>query len=159
MRESIEYFNKHNKLAGYDGLIYMPDELILDVDGKNLSQAKWKTQSLMDLLMKLNVPYQIYFSGRGFHINVPSSAFRWKPDKNLHLKVKDELNQIGVYEYADPSVTDKTRIIRVPNTLNTKSGRWKIPLNETEFENFNLNFKCSIHRTCTSVYLGQGPAN
>ena len=142
----IEYFNKNKKLAGYDGLIYMPDELILDVDGKDLPQAKWKTNSLIELLTKLKVPYQIYFSGRGFHLNIPSTAFRWKPDKDLHLKVKDELNQIGIYKYADPSVTDKTRIIRVPNTLNTKSGRWKIPLNDSEFTNFTLNFKNTPRR-------------
>ena len=27
-----EYFAKHNTLAGYDGLLYMPDQFILDVD-------------------------------------------------------------------------------------------------------------------------------
>tara|TARA_R100001594_G_scaffold31369_2_gene58515 strand:- start:31434 stop:33176 length:1743 start_codon:yes stop_codon:yes gene_type:complete len=137
----IEYFNKNNKLAGFDGLIYMPDELILDVDGKNLEQAKHKTLILIELLYRKQVPYQIYFSGRGFHVNIPSSAFKWEPCKDLHLKVKDKLKAIGVYKYADPSVIDKTRIIRVPNTLNTKSGKWKIPLNETEFRKFNLNFK------------------
>ena len=137
----IEYFNKKKKLAGFDGLIYMPDELILDVDGKNVEQAKWKTNSLTELLIKLKVPYQIYFSGRGFHVNIPSTAFRWKPEKDLHLKVKDRLNKEGIYEFADPAVTDKTRIIRVPNTLNTRSGRWKIPLNEDEFKHFNLKFK------------------
>ena len=137
----IEYFNKKKKLAGFDGLIYMPDELILDIDGKNVEQAKWKTNSLTELLIKLKIPYQIYFSGRGFHVNIPSAAFRWKPEKDLHLKVKDRLNKEGIYEFADPAVTDKTRIIRVPNTLNTKSGRWKIPLNNDEFQHFNLKFK------------------
>ena len=28
-----EYFAKHQKLAGFDGLVYIPDEFILDVDG------------------------------------------------------------------------------------------------------------------------------
>ena len=50
----IEYFNKKKKLAGFDGLIYMPDELILDIDGKKVEQAKWKTNSLTELLIKLN---------------------------------------------------------------------------------------------------------
>ena len=137
----IEYFNKKKKLAGFDGLLYMPDELILDVDGNTLDSAKHKTLILIELLYKKHIPYQIYFSGRGFHLNIPSCAFKWEPCKDLHLKVKDELNKIGIYKYADPSVTDKTRIIRVPNTLNTKSKRWKIPLTETEFKSFTLDFK------------------
>lgn len=137
----IQYYKDNNKLAGFDGLIYMPDELILDVDGEDLKQAKTKTLGLINLLYNKKVPYQIYFSGRGFHVNIPSSAFKWKPSKNLHLKVKDELNRIGIYKYADPSVTDKIRLIRIPNTLNTKSRRWKIPLNIKEFEVFSLDFK------------------
>jgi len=134
----IEYFNKKKKLAGFDGLIYMPDELILDVDGETVEEAQLKTLSLMELLYKKQIPYQIYFSGRGFHVNIPGSAFKWEPCKDLHLKVKDMLTGIGVYKYADPSVIDKTRIIRVPNTLNTKSKRWKVPLTEKEFRSFSL---------------------
>jgi len=134
----IEFFNKKKKLAGFDGLIYMPDELILDVDGKDVDEAKFKTLMLIELLYKKQIPYQTYFSGRGFHVNIPGSAFKWEPCKDLHLKVKDMLTGIGVYKYADPSVIDKTRIIRVPNTLNTKSKRWKIPLTETEFRSFSL---------------------
>tara|TARA_R100001082_G_scaffold106772_1_gene79957 strand:- start:2165 stop:3907 length:1743 start_codon:yes stop_codon:yes gene_type:complete len=137
----IEYFNKKKKLAGFDGLIYMPDELILDVDGKDTKEAQHKTLILMEILYKKQIPYQIYFSGRGFHVNIPSSAFKWEPCKDLHLKVKDRLSAIGIYKYADPSVTDKTRIIRVPNTLNTKSKRWKIPLTESEFKAFDLDFR------------------
>ena len=30
-----DFFGKHNSLAGFDGLLYMPDEFILDVDLKN----------------------------------------------------------------------------------------------------------------------------
>ena len=155
----IEYFNTNMKLAGFDGLIYMPDELILDVDATNVEQAKWKTSELIGILSKKSIPYQIYFSGRGFHINIPGCAFKWEPSKDLHLKVKDTLTGIGIYKFADPAVTDKLRIIRVPNTLNTKSGRWKIPLSNIEFKEFSLNFKNQPRRNfkypemiCQSVF-------
>ena len=58
------------------------------------------------LLDDLCIPYQVYFSGTGFHIGIPGNAFRWKPCPDLHLKVKDELKARGIYEYADPSVTN-----------------------------------------------------
>ena len=125
-----EYCDSKNSLSGYDGLIYMPDEFILDIDGSSPLKAQEYTKALLVILKDLDVPYQIYFSGTGFHVGIPSTAFRWKPSKNLHLNVKDALTNAGIFEYADPSVTDKTRIIRLINTKNTKSGLWKIRIPE-----------------------------
>ena len=123
-----KYFKEHKTLAGYEGEIYMPDEYLLDVDGSSTEEAKEKTVKLLKLLANLKVPTQIYYSGRGFHIGIPVGAFRWKPSKDLHIKVKEEFMKYRIYDYADPAVTDKTRIIRLTNTLNSKSKRWKIPL-------------------------------
>ena len=122
----IEYTNKKQSLSGYDGLLYMPNELLLDVDGANPDNARQKAIGLTILLKDLEIPYNLYFSGTGFHAGIPSTAFRWKPDKNLHSKVKNALKAVGIYDYADPSVTDKTRLIRVLNTRNNKSGKWKV---------------------------------
>jgi len=122
----IEFAKKKNSLSGYDGLLYMPKELLLDVDGTNPDNARQKVIGLTIVLKDLDIPYNLYFSGTGFHIGIPSTAFRWKPDKNLHIKVKSALKSVGIYDYADPSVTDKTRLIRLLNTRNGKSGKWKV---------------------------------
>jgi hypothetical protein len=121
-----EYTQKKQSLSGFDGLLYMPNELLLDVDGTNPDNARQRTIGLTIILQDLEIPYNIYFSGTGFHVGIPSTAFRWKPDKNLHSKVKNALKSAGIYDYADPSVTDKTRLIRVLNTRNGKSGKWKV---------------------------------
>jgi len=123
----VEFYAKNKSLSGYDGLIYMPDEFILDVDGESVWEAAQKTAGLLVRLDELFVPYYIYFSGRGFHIHISETAFKWKPSKNLHIRVKEELTKHGIFEFADPSVTDKSRLIRIPNTKNTKSGLWKVP--------------------------------
>jgi hypothetical protein len=123
-----EFVKEKGTLSGYDGILYMPDEFILDVDGSNPENAKEKCIGLTILLDDYCIPYRIYFSGTGFHVGIPGKAFRWKPCTDLHLKVKDILNEAEIYKYADPSVSDKTRIIRVVNTLNSKSGLWKIPI-------------------------------
>ena len=128
----IDFVKEFKTLSSYDGMLYMPDEFILDVDGINPGRAQDKTIWLTILLDDLCVPYQLYFSGTGFHVGIPGNAFRWKPCPDLHLKVKDELKARGIYEYADVSVSDKTRIIRVVNTLNGKSKLWKIPLDPSE---------------------------
>ncbi len=131
-KDVIEYVQKHKRLSGYNGAIYMPKEYLLDVDGDSVDIAQKKTIDLCDLIQSLDIPYNVYFSGRGFHIGLPDYAFKWEPCADLHLKVKKELDKHGIYEFADPSVTDKTRIIRLPFTMNQKSGLWKIPLTEKQ---------------------------
>jgi len=133
------YFTEHKSLSGFDGLIYMPDEFILDIDGSDVLEARSKAYKLLMLLGDMKIPTKTYFSGTGFHIGIPSSAFRWKPSKNLHLKVKDALTKANIFEYADPSVTDKTRIIRVVNTRNSKSGLYKV---EIGYEDVDAIFCC-----------------
>lgn len=134
---AIKFFEGTKSLSGFDGKIYMPKEFLLDVDGGTVENAKAKTIELLKLLKSLEVPYNIYFSGRGFHVGIPDTSFKWEPCQNLHLKVKDELTKKGIYDYADASVTDKTRIIRLNNTLNTKSRLWKIYMDEEELNNLS----------------------
>ena len=132
--EVKEYFSKEKTISNYNGKIYIPKEFILDVDGQNPKMAQNKAIGLTILLNDLEIPFKTYFSGRGFHLHIPNTAFRWEPCDDLHIKVKEELTRKGVFEYADVSVTDKTRLIRVPNTRNMKSGKWKI-----EIESPNLD--------------------
>ena len=133
-----DFFAKKHTLSGFDGLVYIPDEFILDVDGKDkndLENARQKTIGLLLLLDDLSIPYRLYFSGnKGFHVGIPSAAFRWKPDPLLHLNVKDALTNAGIFDYADPSVTDKIRLIRVVNTLNLKAQLWKREITRKDLE-------------------------
>ena len=123
-----DYFAKNKKLAGYDGKIYIPEEFILDVDGATPEEAQHKAIGLKTLLGDQGIPFKTFFSGTGFHFHIPSSSFTYKPHKNLHIKVKEALNKEGIFEFADPAVTDKLRLIRIPNTKNTKSGCYKVQL-------------------------------
>ena len=123
-----DYFAKNKKLAGYDGKAYIPEEFILDVDGANPEDAQQKAIGLKLLLDDHGIPFKAFFSGTGFHLHIPSSAFTYIPHKNLHIKLKQVLTEYGIFEYADPSVTDKLRLIRIPNTKNTKSGCYKVQL-------------------------------
>tara|TARA_R100000951_G_scaffold115473_1_gene123643 strand:- start:1973 stop:3778 length:1806 start_codon:yes stop_codon:yes gene_type:complete len=131
----VKFYEEKKTLSGYDGLIYMPKEFLLDVDGPDTKDAQEKTIKLLKLLKDLKVPYNLYFSGRGFHVGIPDKAFKWNPHANLHTKVKKVLDNFGIYEYADVSVTDKTRIIRLTNTRNSRSQLWKIHITEYELEN------------------------
>ena len=67
----IDYVKQKGTLASYDGMLYMPDEFILDVDGSNPDNARQKTIGLSIVLNDLCIPYQVYFSGTGFHLGIP----------------------------------------------------------------------------------------
>ena len=133
-----DYFAKNKKLSGYDGKIYIPEEFILDVDGGNPDDAQKTAIGLKIFLDDLDIPFKPFFSGTGFHFHIPSAAFTYRPHKNLHMKLKKVLTEHGIFEYADPSVTDKTRLIRIPNTKNTKSGCYKVELQNNMLEG-NIN--------------------
>ena len=127
-----EYVKRTGKLSGFDGKIYIPSEFLLDVDGETIDEAKQKTIGLTIVLNDLSIPYNVYFSGTGFHVGIPQESFKWTGARDLHLKVKDALTDKGIFEYADVSVTDKTRIIRLLNTRNRKSNLYKIYLTTQE---------------------------
>ena len=130
----LEYFSKKKSLSGFDGKIYIPEEFILDVDGANPEDAQKKAIALMLMLDDLDCPFIIFFSGTGFHFHIPEQAFRWIPSKNLHKAVKGILSACGIFEYADSAVTDKVRIIRVPNTRNLKSKLYKVEISRSLLE-------------------------
>ena len=127
-----EFVKRTGKLSGFDGKIYIPSEFLLDIDGETVDEAKQKSIGLTILLNDLDIPYNVYFSGTGFHIGIPQESFIWTGARDLHLKVKDALKNKGVFEYADVSVTDKTRIIRLLNTKNRKSNLYKVYLTPQE---------------------------
>ena len=127
--ESVnKYVKKNGKIAGYDETIYLATEHILDIDGYSVGDAKEKAYKLIKIIEDLRIPYKVFFSGRGFHISIPKTAFKWEPHKDLHNYVKDSLDAKGIFKYADSAVTDRTRLIRVNNTINSKVTLYKIEL-------------------------------
>lgn len=128
-----KFFEQNKKLTSFDGTLYIPDEFILDVDGDTFETAHTKCHGLIELLNDLIVDHNIYFSGTGFHIGIPASAFRWSPSPNLNKAIKYVFLRMGIYEFADPAVSSQTQLIRLVNTKNTKSGLYKVYLTNNEF--------------------------
>lgn len=75
---------------------------------------------------------EIYFSGaKGFHIIVDHKILGFEPSRTLNK----ELKSIALYYKAstftkciDTAIYDYRRLFRVPNTINTKTGLYKVPV-------------------------------
>lgn len=128
-----KYIMDHdNSVAGLndnDISIYY-DNIVFDIDSMNL-------RSITDLMQRIENNFHInpinigiYFSGnKGFHIEIPSRFFGLQPSKDLHRVIEIiAIRMAGNTIEIDKNIYRKNSTIRLVNTLNSKSGLYKIPL-------------------------------
>lgn len=135
--EVNNYIKENNgKITGYDGKVY-PEFIPIDIDQKSDVDALEGVKGLLMELDDLGVSREsrkIYFSGHGFHVLLSKLLFGFKPSEDLPQVVKATIT--NMFDGIDFSIYDKTRIFRLPNSINKKTGLYKIRL--TEHEIFNL---------------------
>lgn len=112
------------------------DEEIYDEESYN----KVKTDTLLAIsyitnILKVPKEYiRIFFSGsKGFHLIIPYNVFGITPCKDLNEKYKKialEIKKYSLYKTIDIKIYDKKRLIRVPHSINGKTGLYKVPLTE-----------------------------
>lgn len=129
--EMIDHFNEKNTVSGYQGQAYA-DWLPIDIDSPDLDQAQDNLNRLFDNLEALEVDVnccRVYFSGaKGFHVMIPSQIFEAVPSIDIHKRFRKLALHIAKGINIDTSIYDKTRIFRLPNTINAKTGLFKVEL-------------------------------
>ena len=132
-------------ISAYDGLIYA-NYLFIDIDAKRLDAALDVARKiLLCLYDKWNCgknDVTMAFSGnKGFHIGIDTGVFgRLLPSGNLNIvfsEIRREISQICALteserELIDFAINDRTRLWRLINTINAKSGLFKIALHPAE---------------------------
>ena len=138
-----DYILKTGSVKGFKGS-YGADFLPFDIDNDDLQKAK---DDAISLIMRLQMAYnlnnadtEIYFTGaKGFHIQIPQEVFG-KFDKSdllaktfkiLALELSSGIN-------IDTTIYDSVRLWRIPNTINSKTGLYKISLSITELFNLTI---------------------
>lgn len=143
----FDYCQENKSVSGYDGKCYA-DYLPMDIDDKNLNMAYRKTEIAINVL-KMDYEFDVqhlFFSGsKGFHILIPTVAFgSIKPSKKLPAifieiakslledELKDTSDDKG-HEGIDLKIYHQNALLRLTNTINTKSGLYKIPITIADF--------------------------
>lgn len=84
---------------------------------------------------------QLYFSGsKGFHIIVPYTVFGIEPCRDLNDKYKLialELKSYTITKSVDTRIYDSKRLFREPNTVNTKTNLYKVPITLEQIRNIS----------------------
>lgn len=117
--------------------------LYIDLDGdianeegyQKVKQDALSAISFLNNHLKIPKEYiRIYFTGsKGFHLIVPYNVFGIQPCNDLNNKYKKialEINEHTLYKTVDTRIYDKKRLIRLPHSINGKTGLYKVPLTE-----------------------------
>ena len=129
--EMVDHFNEKRSVSGYKGKAYA-EWLPIDIDSEDLKEAQYNlnrlAQSIEDYDIDIN-SCRFYFSGaKGFHVMIPSQLFNASPSEDIHKRFRNVALSIAKGINIDTSIYDKTRIFRLPNTVNSKTGLYKIEL-------------------------------
>ena len=120
--------------------------VFFDIDcPSDLNAARENALTLCIMLMeRISVPQEsmdIYFSGnKGFHVLVPCKIFDafYSPHVlTLYKAMAQKAQQYGV-PFLDNAVYTNRRIWRMANSINTKSGLFKIPLTFEEIRDMDI---------------------
>jgi len=125
---------------------HIADAIPFDFDGEDLSAVKNEVVKFIGYLKEgYEVPLnyvRLYFSGnKGFHVVIPIEAFLSNPELsvNFALVVRAVAREMSQgFNFVDSSIYEPKRLFRVPNTINAKSGLYKIPLTFQELQTLSI---------------------
>jgi len=152
--EILDYMKKNIRdskasVAGYKRKVWAPF-LVFDIDSQNLKQALQVSREIVAFYLKYWELSQesllVYFSGSaGFHILLDTRIFgRIEPSENLHLVFSELRKRITIQakvkrkEAVDYVIKDKVRLFRIVNTINAKSGLYKVQLSLDELFKYEI---------------------
>lgn len=127
--EFVQHFHGQGRsVRGYNGEAFA-DWLPLDIDSDNLDTSLDYLRRIIDRLEIIGAEVnacKFFFSGaKGFHVLIPSAIFGASPSRDIHKRFRAVAEYIGG-SMIDTKVYDKTRLFRIPNTVNSKTGLYKV---------------------------------
>lgn len=124
----VEHLKAFKTVKGFRGTPYI-DLLTLDVD-KGADPDETVRERAIGVFLRLqdlgvgDINIRPYYSGSGYHFVLPN-VFGFQTER----EVKETL--VSLLPECD-SIYDRARIIRVANTINFKTNRYKVPLEHAE---------------------------
>ncbi len=132
-KEYQEHCKKTGSVSASNDFICYSDYLWFDIDNDDLNVALIDARQLVINIERidsnLSEKVLIFFSGaKGFHIGLPSALFGMEPSKDLPRVHRLLAKLIAKDVSIDAAIYEHNRLWRIPNTKNSKSGLYKIPL-------------------------------
>lgn len=121
------------------------------------------TRLCMELRMQTK-ELKFYFSGsKGFHVFIGSKVLGIKPYEKLNLVYKAFVQSFSKLvehgELIDTKIYDNKRLIRIPNSINGKTGLYKIPIKYEELRTIKREDLLERAKTRQEDYLSSDTFN
>lgn len=153
------YDNKNQDLANVIAPLYID----LDINDLEKDYDKLRKDVLL-LIRKLKTVFhlqddniQIFFSGsKGYHLIIPYQVFGIQPSRDLNDKYKliaTELKSYTITKSIDTRIYDSKRLFREPNTINTKTGLYKVYMTLDQVRNYT--YEELIERASSKQDIGE----
>ena len=136
-------------------------DLYFDLDSNDINHALYDAQLLCTFLSdRFGLPIgdiKLYFSGsKGIHVIVPHQLFNLQPHENLNMVYRiiaeEAMNDVE-HKTIDLAIYDKRRLFRLPNSINGKTGLYKIPVSFDEVTSLCANdIKDMAHTPRATTY-------
>lgn len=144
---TVFQYNNENQ---NDSELYGPMYIDLDMEFNTNEEYLKLKADLCRIVTYLDLHYGIpasyiryYFTGKkGFHLIIPANVFNIKPDKNLNVYYKaiaKELSENTILPIIDLKIYDKKRLFRLPNSINGKTGLYKVPISYEDLLRLNYD--------------------
>ncbi len=127
--EILQHLKIYKTVKGFKGVRKITN-IVLDIDAGKDSPLHTleKTRAFYEFLKDdYRITPKIFFSGRGYHLEIPAKLFNFQPSKTLPILVKEVMKSL--FPIAD-NIFDGARLIRVANSINLKSNLYKVQLSE-----------------------------
>lgn len=163
----LKHRNEAGTVEGYVGTCYV-ETFWFDVDDENLENSLIGT---FNLLMTLENSFgvdradiRVFFSGKkGFHVGIPTTTFSAVPSPQLPRALKHMAQRIAAQAGVtiDQSIYRTNSLLRLSNTVNAKSGLFKIPLPLDGFEELTIDaiLEMAVTPKPPFMRLGAGAPN
>ena len=147
-QDFLDHFNNHGTESRFYGPKFT-DYIPFDFDGDGKVQKQLQ-QAVYDFVQFIYLEYdvpvnsiKVYYSGsKGFHVLIPSKLLRLQPRYSLerYIRVLAEslVKGFAVEPYLDSGLYNTNSLIRLPNSVNYKSGLYKIPIRISELRDFSI---------------------
>lgn len=141
----LSYDNKNQN----DSNLYGPMYLDLDLDIQSENDYQLLKSDIIKIVSYLesfyDIPYnyiKFYFTGKkGFHLIIEPNIFNLLPDKKLNIYYKEiakELNNVTITKLIDTKIYDNKRLFRLTNSINSKTGLYKVPISYNQIINMSF---------------------
>lgn len=134
----LKYFlSNKNSVAGYRGSC-ISNYIVFDIDRGTPEQSRMDAKTLADILVNFYGIdcMKIFYSGsKGFHIVFSSGVIKdLKPSKDFPLIMRHFCQRVADNIVIDLGLYQHVSLLRMPNTINMKSGHYKVRIKYEEMD-------------------------